>query len=58
MIIAGGAYLASAFANLVMPTIAGRVDQVALLLEMGELPIMLWLVIWGARERPVEVLAP
>ena len=49
--IAGVAYLASAFCTLVVPQYAARVDQVALLLEIAEVPIIFWLVIWGAREK-------
>jgi hypothetical protein len=51
MIIAGIGYLVSAFATLLVPAIAGPVGRVAMILEMGELPIMFWLLIWGAREQ-------
>jgi hypothetical protein len=52
LMIAGTAYLGSAFATLVLPQYAELVGNVALPLEMGELPIIFWLLIWGARERP------
>lgn len=52
LMIAGVAYLASAFASLVLPRYAPLVSQVALPLEMAEVPIIFWLVIWGARTRP------
>jgi uncharacterized protein DUF4386 len=52
LFVAGSAYLASAFTSILMPQLSPRVDSVALILEMGELPIIFWLLIWGARERP------
>lgn len=58
---AGAAYLASAFATLIVPHYASLVAKVALPLEVAELPIIFWLVIWGTRPRrpPVEAaLAP
>jgi hypothetical protein len=56
LMIAGAAYLASAFATLIVPRYASLVGKVALPLEAAELPIIFWLVIWGARSRrpPVE----
>jgi hypothetical protein len=52
LMIAGIAYLASSFASLVLPRYAAMVGQVALPLEVAELPIIFWLLIWGARTRP------
>ena len=52
LMIAGVGYLASAFATLVLPEYAPLVARVALPLELGELPIIFWLLIWGARTRP------
>jgi hypothetical protein len=49
MMIAGSAYLASSFAVLIVPQYAMAVSKVAFPLYMGELPIMLWLLIWGAK---------
>lgn len=51
LMIAGTAYLASAFATLITPTYAAKVSQIALPLEVAELPIVFWLLIWGAREQ-------
>jgi hypothetical protein len=51
LIIAGVAYLASAFTALVLPKYGHAVSQVALPLEGAELPIVFWLLIWGARRR-------
>jgi hypothetical protein len=50
LIIAGTGYLASAVATFLLPQYAGAVGQVALILEIGEVPIIFWLLIWGARE--------
>lgn len=52
LIIAGVAYLASSFATLVLPRYAPMVSQVASPLMFGELPIIFWLLIWGAKTRP------
>lgn len=52
MMIAGSAYLASAFTSLLLPQYGSLVGQFALILETGELPIIFWLVIWGTRLRP------
>lgn len=52
LMIAGCAYLASAFATLVLPRYASSVSQIALPLEVAEVPIIFWLLIWGARTRP------
>jgi hypothetical protein len=49
LIIAGLGYLTSSFTTLLLPNYAGTVDSVAGVLEFGELPIILWLLIWGAR---------
>lgn len=52
--IAGAAYLAEAFATLVVPQLRPLIDPVALPLEIAEVPIILWLLIWGARPRPAR----
>jgi hypothetical protein len=57
LMIAGVAYLASAFATLVVPRYAPLVSKVALPLEVAELPIVFWLLIWGARTRPTDAPA-
>jgi hypothetical protein len=57
LMIAGAAYLVEAFAALIVPAIAPTVGQVALALEVAEVPIIFWLAIWGvkreARDTPV-----
>jgi hypothetical protein len=57
LIIAGGAYLASSFATLVLPRYAELVEKVAMPLYFGELPIIFWLLIWGAKARPTDAPA-
>lgn len=52
LMIAGGAYLADAFVTLVLPQYVSVVSQVTLLLEVAEVPIVFWLLIWGARPQP------
>jgi Domain of unknown function (DUF4386) len=49
LFVAGGAYLATATARLVMPQYEAVVSSIALPLYMAELPIIFWLAIWGAR---------
>lgn len=57
LIIAGVGYLASSFATLVLPRYAQLVSQVALPLEFAEVPIIFWLLIWGAKTRPTDAPA-
>lgn len=49
MMIAGATYLANAFAVLTVPQAAPLIEKVAMPLYFGEVPIMFWLLIWGAR---------
>ena len=57
LMIAGVAYLASSFATLVLPRYAPLVSQVALPLEVAELPIVFWLLIWGAKTQSTDIPA-
>lgn len=52
MIIAGSGYVVSSFTSLLLPQYAHLVNQVTMVLYFGELPIMFWLLIWGARVQP------
>jgi hypothetical protein len=52
MMIAGVGYLASSSTTLFLPQYGKLVSQVVFPLYLGELPIMFWLLIWGARTRP------
>ena len=49
MIVAGIGYVLAAIGNLIVPAWKPAVGPVAQILEFGELPIMFWLLIWGAR---------
>ena len=57
LMIAGAAYLAAASATLIVASYAPLVAKIALPLEAGELPIIFWLAIWGARPRRAAVEA-
>jgi hypothetical protein len=52
LILAGVAYLATSFTELVLPRYEHLVSQLASPLKMGELPMVVWLVGWGARKVP------
>jgi hypothetical protein len=54
LMIAGSAYVANAIVALGLPHLVPSIGKYALPLEAGELPIILWLAIWGARPRPAE----
>ena len=58
LMIAGVAYLANAFATFILPRYAPLVSRVALPLEGAELPIVFWLLIWGAKRRPTDAPPP
>lgn len=49
LMIAGCGYVAQSFAELVLPQYAHAVDKVASITNFGELPIIFWLLIWGAK---------
>ncbi len=51
LFIAGSAYLVSSFTSLILPRYAPVVNPVAMILYAAELPIMFWLLIWGAKTR-------
>jgi hypothetical protein len=51
LLVAGCAYVVDSTATLLMPQYAHAVNAVAGVLELAELPIILWLVIWGATTR-------
>lgn len=54
--VAGAAYLADAFVTLVLPRYIPLVSPVAGMLVIAEVPIIFWLLIWGARPRPVAAV--
>jgi hypothetical protein len=49
LMIAGFGYVAGSFTSLLLPQYAQLVGQFAVVLNFGELPIIFWLLIWGAR---------
>lgn len=57
LVLNGIAYVAQHIAGIVWPQYANLVENVALLLQFGEVAIMLWLVIMGARA-PRALTAP
>jgi hypothetical protein len=57
LFLAGGGYLAAAFATLITPRYAALVGQVTGILMFFELPIIFYLAIWGAREAPAHPTA-
>lgn len=57
LMVAGTAYLASASAALFLPQYASQVRQVAMPLYFAEPPIIIWLLVWGARSRRTQALA-
>jgi hypothetical protein len=57
LIIAAFGYLASSVAFLLLPAYGLVVDRFATKLTLCELPIILWLLIWGANVKPPAVAA-
>ncbi|MBI4536112.1 MAG: DUF4386 domain-containing protein, partial [Ignavibacteriae bacterium] len=55
LFIAGSGYLASSFTSPLLPRYADLVGQFAIILEIGELPILFWLVIKGLRPSGITV---
>jgi hypothetical protein len=58
LMLAGVGYLVSSFTTLVLPQYAPMVSQIVGPLMFGELPIIVWLLFWGARTVPVDVEQP
>jgi hypothetical protein len=56
LMIAGSAYLVSSFSSMLLPQYA-HLLRFATVLEAGELPIMLWLLIWGAKVQRIDAPA-
>ena len=54
LLAAGVGNLAGSFASLLLPAYRHLVDPIAMILQWGELPMMFWLLIWGARTPPLE----
>jgi hypothetical protein len=58
LFIAGFGYLASSVTFLLLPAYGPIVDKFATNLTLGELPIILWLLICGAKDQPSGGQAP
>ncbi|MEY2559531.1 MAG: hypothetical protein QOE34_2956 [Verrucomicrobiota bacterium] len=58
LFIAGFAYITHSFTSLCLPHYGHLVSQFAMVLELGEWPIVLWLLIWGAKNRWIEGQLP
>jgi hypothetical protein len=54
LLIGGTGYVVGSFGPLLLPRYAGVINQIAFVLELGEVPIIFWLAIWGARTRGVD----
>lgn len=52
LMLAGVGHVASSITSLLLPRYAPLMRPVAIVLGFGELPIVLYLLIWGARTRP------
>jgi hypothetical protein len=57
LMIAGCGYLAISLSTVALPQYAPAIHQVATILNLGEVPIIFWLLIWGARPQRVAALA-
>ena len=55
LIINGVAYLAMSFTGLLLPRYEDAVSKIAFPAQLGEVAFMLWLLIKGAREKPLAV---
>jgi Domain of unknown function (DUF4386) len=53
VIVAGCGYVVSSCATLFLPRYAPTIGQFAVILEMGELPLI-WMLIWGAKDLPPD----
>jgi hypothetical protein len=58
LFIAGLCYIANSFAALLLPTHRDVVARFADILQIAELPIIFWLLIWGAKDQPSDKQIP
>lgn len=49
MMLAGAGYLVDSSTTILLPQYAHQAGHLAMILGLGELPIMFWLLIWGAK---------
>ena len=52
LMFAGFGYMVGSSTSLLLPGYAHLVGRLTMPLEIGELPIIFWLLIWGAKEQP------
>jgi hypothetical protein len=57
LMIAGSGWVARSLAELTLPQYAHAVVRVASITDFGELPIIFWLLIWGARPQRIRAAA-
>ncbi len=57
LFIAGSAYIVSSSTSVLLPQYLPLVNKVAMVFYVAELPIMFWLLIWGAKTRPLDAPA-
>ena len=58
LMIAGFGYLLSSFTSLVLPQYKAAISPLTSLLAIGELPIIFWLLVVGAKAQSVEYATP
>ncbi len=51
LFLAGSGYVAASTASLLLPRFARVTSQISMILGFGELAIILWLLVWGAKPR-------
>jgi hypothetical protein len=56
LMIAGVGYVANSLTSLFLPQYVRLVSQAAVVFEAGELPILVWLLVWGAKHTPSGAL--
>jgi hypothetical protein len=52
LMIAGAGYVVDSFVELTRPQLVPVVDRIMMITAFGELPIIFWLLIWGAKPQP------
>ncbi len=57
LFIAGFGYLIDTATALLLPQFKPTVTQITLIMNIGEMPIVFWLLIWGAKEKPAQAQA-
>lgn len=57
LMVAGCGYVANSFAALTLPRILPAVDRVTSITNLGEVPIIFWLLIWGAKPQKLRATA-